>query len=149
MKIGVEQVYAYAVCNRATLRKLFDLVGRPVLCWNMDPGHFVFHDESWAAAVEEFGRRIASVHVKDARSLPDPDGAAAGTLDAMPDGRKFEFVAPGTGEIDQTELIRSLVRVNYEGALILELAKGLPNRAKIAQEFPSCARRLLMEKART
>ncbi len=148
VKLGVEQVFAYKVCNRATLRKIFELVGRDDFYWNLDPGHFVFHDESYLPAIEEFGGRIASVHMKDAKSSPDPDGTAAGTLNATSDGRRFEFVPPGTGQINQAELVRTVAKAGYDGALILELPKGFANRAKIARDFVPYMRGILEETTR-
>ena len=145
VKLGVEQVFVYTVCNRATLRRLFDLVGRDDLYWNLDPGHFVFHQEPIRPAVREFGARIASVHVKDARLADDPEGVAAGTVHAAPGGRRFEFVRPGTGAVDQLGLLRTLRQVGYDGALILELAHSTPNRGNVVRDFPGWYRGLLQE----
>ena len=53
VKLGIEQVFIYSVCNRQTLRDFFERVGRDDLYWNCDPGHFVYHEESFQDAIEQ------------------------------------------------------------------------------------------------
>ena len=145
VKLGIEQVFIYAVCNRETLRRLFDLVARDDLYWNVDPGHFIYHEEPIWPAVREFGRRIASVHVKDAQLYDDPEGKAAGTVFGTPAGRRFDFVPPGTGMVDQVALVRTLREIGYDGVLVLELAKGTPDRGSFTRDFVTAMRQIVDE----
>ena len=141
--LGIEQVFIFAVCNRQTLRHFFQMVGRDDLYWNCDPAHFVFHEEPFQDAIQEFGHRIVNAHVKDARIYDDPDGEAAGTVDEMPRKRRFEFVAPGTGRVDQLEFVKLLHQVGFDGTLVVELPVQMPDRQNVARDSASLVRQLI------
>jgi sugar phosphate isomerase/epimerase len=143
VKLGIEQVFIYSVCNRQTLRGFFQLIDRDDLVWNCDPGHFVYHEESFRDAIGEFGCRIANAHIKDSRIFDDPHGEAAGTVDEMPGKRRFEFVAPGTGSVNQLDFVNALHEVGFDGTLVVELPSNLPNRRQVACDMAPFVRRLI------
>jgi len=145
VKLGIEQVFIYSVCNRQTLRDFFERVGRDDLYWNCDPGHFVYHEESFQDAIEQFGHRIVNAHVKDARIRDDPRGEAAGTVDEMSGHRRFEFVPPGTGSVGQLEFVRSLRQVGFDGTLVVELPANMPGRRRLARDMAPFVRRLIQQ----
>ena len=146
VRLAIEQVFIYAVCNRQTLRHLFELVDRDDLYWNCDPGHFIYHEEPFQDAIREFGHRIVNAHVKDARISADPDGEAAGTVDEMSGKRRFAFVAPGTGSVNQLDFVRSLHQVGFDGTLVVELPWNMPNRRNVARDMAPFVRRLIEQR---
>lgn len=141
--LAIEQVFIYAVCNCQTLRDFFQLVDRDDLYWNCDPAHFVYHEESFQDAIQEFGHRIVNAHIKDSRIFEDPHGKAAGTVDEMPGHRRFEFVAPGTGSVNQLDFVKSLHEVGFDGTLVVELPANMPDRRNVARTMAPFVRRLI------
>ena len=127
VKVGIEPVFVYMVGNLATLRRLFEVVGRDDLYLNYDPSHFPYHDESPLPSIHEFGERVVHAHAKDALVEPDPEGAARDTESEMPGGRKFRFMPPGDGQIDQVAVVQALREVGFDGVLSLELGHGVPD----------------------
>jgi sugar phosphate isomerase/epimerase len=125
MKVAVEPVFVYSVGNLATLRRLFEVVGRPDLYLNYDPSHFPYHDEDPVPPIVEFGDRLVHAHAKDAVVEPDTDAFVRGTEFEMPGGRRFRFAPPGEGQTDHVAVVRALRGVGFDGVLSLELGHGI------------------------
>jgi sugar phosphate isomerase/epimerase len=146
VKVAMEPVFVYMVGNLATLRRLFEVVGRDDLTLNYDPSHFPYHDESPLLPIAEFGSRIVHAHAKDALVRPDPEGTERGTLFEMPGRRKFSFAPPGKGQIDQGAVVRALREAGFDGVLSLELGHGIPDPEQAARESAAFLRGVLAQR---
>lgn len=145
VKVAIEPVFVYMVGNLATLRRLFEVVGRDDLYINYDPSHFPYHDESPLPPIVEFGTRIVHAHAKDALVVPDPEGAERDTVFEVPGGRKFSFVPPGKGQIDQVAVVTALKKAGFDGVLSLELGHGIPNPEQAARDNVGYMRAVLAQ----
>jgi len=134
VKVAVEPVFAYMVGSLATWRRFLEIIGRDDLYLNYDPSHFPYHDESPIPIIEEFGGCIVHAHAKDAMVAPDPEGTERDTVFEMPGGRKFEFVPPGQGQIDQVAVAKALKDAGFEGVVSLELGHGIPDPEQAARD---------------
>jgi sugar phosphate isomerase/epimerase len=104
-----------------TRRALAAIGDRPGFGINFDPSHLEHQLLDSAAFIDEFADRIRHVHVKDAkRRLDGRSSILGGHLDFGQQGRGWDFVSPGHGEVDFDELIRALNRVGYQGPLSIE-----------------------------
>lgn len=129
VKIAIEPVFAYIVGNYETTRKLFEDLGRDDLYLNYDPSHFPYHKESALPLIEDFGKKIIHVHVKDAGVLKlnkkniKPDGY----IYAMRSGNEaFTFAPPGKGVLDWDKIVLALKKAGYDGVLSVEMGHGYP-----------------------
>jgi sugar phosphate isomerase/epimerase len=105
-----------------TTRRALEAIGeRDGFGINMDPSHFVPQFLDPVAFVDEFGSRIHHAHVKDSRRrLDGRSSILGGHLDFGRPGRGWDFVSPGHGDVDFTELFRALNRIGYDGPLSIE-----------------------------
>ncbi len=105
-----------------TTRKTLDAIdNREGFGINFDPSHFEHQFLDSAAFVTEFADRIYHVHVKDSiRRLDGRRSILGGHLNFGEEGRGWDFVSPGHGDVDFEALIRALNRIGYQGPLSIE-----------------------------
>jgi sugar phosphate isomerase/epimerase len=106
----------------ATTRKALAAIGdRPGFGINFDPSHLEHQFLDSAAFIDEFGHKVFHAHVKDAkRRLDGRSSILGGHLDFGEQGRGWDFVSPGHGDVDFEEMFRALNRVGYDGPLSIE-----------------------------
>ena len=126
-----------------TTRKLLDAVGdRPAFGINLDPSHLAHQLLDPAAFADEFDDRIQHVHVKDVRvALDGRRGILGSHLDFGDPHRGWEFVSPGRGDVNFTDLIRALNRIGYAGPLSVEWEDAGMDREWGAREAAEFVRR--------
>lgn len=78
----------------------------------VDTGHYIRSNEDPVAAVEAFGKRTYSVHLKDVKTLPDG-------------GKRFTVL--GEGDLDTEKLLRALRKVGFSDCLALEYEENPRN----------------------
>ncbi len=105
-----------------TTRKTLAAVDhRPSFGINFDPSHLVPQFLDSAAFVDEFAAHIHHVHVKDSkRTLDGRRSILGGHLNFGEQGRGWDFVSPGHGDVDFEAMIRALNRIGYNGPLSIE-----------------------------
>ena len=106
----------------ATTRKALAAIGdRPGFGINFDPSHLEHQFLDSAAFIDEFGHKVFHAHVKDARRrLDGRSSILGGHLDFGEQGRGWDFVSPGHGDVDFEEMFRALNRAGYDGPLSIE-----------------------------
>ena len=115
---------------------------RPGFGINFDPSHFAHQFLDSAAFVEEFADRIYHVHVKDSRkTLDGRRSILGGHLNFGEQGRGWDFVSPGHGDVDFEEMFRALNRIGYEGPLSIEWEDSGMDREWGAQDALAFVRR--------
>jgi sugar phosphate isomerase/epimerase len=126
-----------------TARKALDAVdNRPGFGINFDPSHFAHQFLDSAAFVQEFADRIYHVHIKDSRkALDGRRSILGGHLNFGEDGRGWDFVSPGHGDVDFESLFRALNRIGYEGPLSIEWEDAGMDREWGAQDALAFVRR--------
>ncbi|MGH3030959.1 MAG: sugar phosphate isomerase/epimerase family protein [Gaiellaceae bacterium] len=126
-----------------TARKALAAVDdRPGFGINFDPSHFAHQFLDSAAFVEEFSDRIYHVHVKDShKTLDGRRSILGGHLNFGEDGRGWDFVSPGHGDVDFESLFRALNRIGYDGPLSIEWEDAGMDREWGAQDALGFVRR--------
>jgi sugar phosphate isomerase/epimerase len=81
---------------------LMEMIDHPSVGVAVDPSHATFAGERAADVVRALGSLVKHVHLRDGRG-------------------KDIMVVPGDGDVDFSELSRSLLEVNYRGAAVIEL----------------------------
>ena len=102
--VGFEPVATQFVCTVDGLKRLMNELEPLVLYANYDPSHYLVHGDDPAGGVRTFGGRIAHVHIKDAKGVPEA----------------YEFPPLGQGVIDFSGMISALRETGYEGFLSVE-----------------------------
>jgi sugar phosphate isomerase/epimerase len=106
------------VTTRKTLRAIDN---REAFGINLDPSHFAHQFLDTAQFAIEFADRIYHVHVKDSRKrLDGRRSILASHLNFGEEGRGWDFVSPGHGDVDFEEFFRALNRIGYQGPLSIE-----------------------------
>ncbi|MDF1797258.1 MAG: myo-inosose-2 dehydratase [Coxiellaceae bacterium] len=84
-----------------------------------DSGHFVYADIDPLWVLQQYGDRIAHVHLKDCRfdKLEQVKQQGLSFLDGV---RMGTFTVPGDGDIDFLPLFKQLQQADYSGWLIIE-----------------------------
>jgi sugar phosphate isomerase/epimerase len=105
-----------------TTRRALDAIGRREgFGLNVDPSHLEHQFLDTAAFVDEFADRVHHVHVKDTkRHLDGRSSILGGHLEFGEQGRGWDFVSPGHGDVDFEAMFRALNRAGYEGPLSIE-----------------------------
>jgi len=122
VKFGLEVHPTEIAYDFVTTRKALKAVGnRPGFGINFDPSHFAHQFLDSAAYIEEFADRIYHVHVKDSkRYLNGRNSILGGHLNFGEQGRGWDFVSPGHGDVPFEEVFRALNRIGYQGPLSIE-----------------------------
>ena len=125
VRIAIEPVFVYMVCNAQTTGRLLEELGKEELFINFDPSHFPYHMEEANAFLDLFGSKIIHAHAKDAR-VETPEDSSSKEDDGWPmkDGNVFHFAAPGRGVLDWPSLLDKLSDIGYDDVLSLEMGHG-------------------------
>jgi sugar phosphate isomerase/epimerase len=101
----------------------------PSFGFNFDPSHFIHQLIDPVEFINEFGKYIYHVHVKDSRlQLTGKNSILGGHLDFGDHKRGWDFVSPGHGDVKWDRLIRALNRFGYQGPLSIEWEDSGMNR---------------------
>lgn len=101
----------------------------PSFGFNFDPSHFIHQFIDPVEFINEFGKYIYHVHVKDSRlQLNGKNSILGGHLDFGDPRRGWDFVSPGHGDVKWDRLIRALNRFGYQGPLSIEWEDSGMNR---------------------
>lgn len=93
----------------------------PAFGFNFDPSHFIHQFVDPVEFINEHGRRIFHVHVKDSRvQLNGRNSILSSHLDFGDHRRGWDFVSPGRGDVRWDRIIRGLNRIGYQGPLSIE-----------------------------
>ena len=94
-----------------------------------DPSHFIHQFIDPVEFINEFGKNIFHVHVKDSRVQLNGRNSILGShLDFGDYRRGWDFVSPGHGDVKWDRLIRALNRFGYQGPLSIEWEDSGMNR---------------------
>ncbi len=108
---AIEIHKGFPVDNCATLREVLDGICDERMKAVLEVGHLHHAGETWRQAWDQFGERLAVVHLKD-----------------IQDGRN---VALGMGEIDLSGIVQHLKAAQYSGHWVVELL--VPDRENTPQ----------------
>jgi sugar phosphate isomerase/epimerase len=144
VRFGLEVHPTEIAYDFVTTRKAIDAVdGHPSFGINFDPSHLIPQGLDPEAFVLEFGDRIFHAHVKDSLRRTDGRRSILGShLDFGAEGRGWDFVSPGHGEVDFELVFRALNRVGYEGPLSIEWEDSGVDREWGAPDALAFVRRL-------
>ena len=132
VKIAIEPVFVYAVCNYNTLSRLFKDLKREDLYINFDPSHFPYHRESPIPIIKEFGQRIIHTHVKDAKvSKHVPQDIENKEAWNMGNDEEFKFAPSGKGVLNWPEILSVLKETGYDYVLSLEMGHNYGEEPEI------------------
>jgi sugar phosphate isomerase/epimerase len=122
VRFGLEVHPTEIAYDFVTTRKTLDAIGnRPGFGINLDPSHFAHQSLDTAQYALEFADRIYHVHVKDSKKRLDGRRSILGShLNFGEEGRGWDFVSPGHGDVDFEDLFRALNRIGYQGPLSIE-----------------------------
>ena len=113
-----------------TAQRTLDAINNhPAFGFNFDPSHFIHQFIDPVEFINEFGKYIFHVHVKDSRlQLTGKNSILGGHLDFGDHRRAWDFVSPGHGDVKWDRLIRALNRFGYQGPLSIEWEDSGMNR---------------------
>jgi sugar phosphate isomerase/epimerase len=101
----------------AVWRAMFDAIPGDTLGLNLDPSHLVWQMIDAERVVEEFGSRIYHVQAKDVEI--DRNGLYEHGTTSIGIGWQRPRL-PGLGEVNWPRFLSALIRVGYEGAVVVE-----------------------------
>lgn len=114
----------------------------PAFGFNFDPSHFIHQFINPVEFIDEFGKRIWHVHVKDSRvQLTGRNSILSSHLDFGDSRRGWDFISPGRGDVKWDPIIRGLNRAGYSGPLSIEWEDSGMNREWGAPEALAMVRR--------
>ncbi len=114
----------------------------------VDTGHYIRSDEDPVEAIERLGRRVFGVHLKDVRTIRDPEEVAR--LKKADQGRKRKrlrdgdrklMTVLGQGDLDIVGCLKALRRLNYDYCLSLEYEENPDNPLSDIEVCLSAVRR--------
>jgi sugar phosphate isomerase/epimerase len=143
VRFGLEVHPTEIAYDFVTTRKTLDAIGnRGGFGINLDPSHFAHQFLDAAAFALDFADRIYHVHVKDSKKrLDGRRSILASHLNFGEEGRGWDFVSPGHGDVDFEELFRALNRIGYAGPLSIEWEDSGMDREYGAQDALAFVRR--------
>src|SRR5215203_1630419 len=143
VRFGLEVHPTEIAYDFVTTRKTLDAIGRrEAFGINLDPSHFAHQFLDPARFALEFADRIYHVHVKDSkRRLDGRRSILASHLNFGEEGRGWDFVSPGHGDVDFGEFFRALNRIGYTGPLSIEWEDSGMDREYGAQDALAFVRR--------
>jgi sugar phosphate isomerase/epimerase len=143
VRFGLEVHPTEIAYDFVTTRKTLDAIGnRGGFGINLDPSHFAHQFLDAAAFALDFADRIYHVHVKDSKKrLDGRRSILASHLNFGEEGRGWDFVSPGHGDVDFEELFRALNRIGYTGPLSIEWEDSGMDREYGAQDALAFVRR--------
>jgi sugar phosphate isomerase/epimerase len=108
--------------------------------FNYDPSHLGYQGVDYISFINEFGKKIFHVHMKDVAWSDHlvEAGVFGGHTEFGTPGRYWDFRSLGRGNINFEEIIRALNRIRYDGPLSVEWEDSGMDReygAKEACEF--------------
>ncbi len=137
IRLALKPHVGAAVHDTTTARWAHKEVGSAYLGLNFDPSHLHRVPEDVATAATSFGDLIIHSHFRDCPSRVERGPGSP------------EQQVPGRGEVDISEVLKSLARTNYQGPLSFECigAKGysLARATAIAAETRGYLNRCLQE----
>lgn len=89
----------------------------PLIGACVDTGHYLRSDEDPVSVVQQLGKRVFGVHLKDVRTLYGNDGK----------GNKKQFTILGEGDLNVIGLLRELRRIGYDKNLSIEYEENPQN----------------------
>jgi sugar phosphate isomerase/epimerase len=143
VRFGLEVHPTEIAYDFVTTRRLLDaLDNRATFGINLDPSHFAHQFLDTAQFALDFPNRIYHVHVKDSKKRLDGRRSILGShLNFGEEGRGWDFVSPGHGDVDFEQLFRALNRIGYEGPLSIEWEDSGMDREYGAQDALAFVRR--------
>jgi sugar phosphate isomerase/epimerase len=143
VRFGLEVHPTEIAYDFVTTRKTLDALGnREAFGINLDPSHFAHQHLDTAQFALEFSDRIYHVHVKDSIKRLDGRRSILGShLNFGEEGRGWDFVSPGHGDVDFEDLFRALNRIGYQGPLSIEWEDSGMDREYGAQDALAFVRR--------
>jgi sugar phosphate isomerase/epimerase len=143
VRFGLEVHPTEIAYDFSTTRKALDAFdNRQAFGINLDPSHFAHQFLDAADFALEFGDRIYHVHVKDSKTRLDGRRSILGShLNFGDEGRGWDFVSPGRGDVDFDQLFRALNRIGYSGPLSIEWEDSGMDREHGAQDALAFVRR--------
>jgi sugar phosphate isomerase/epimerase len=118
----------------AVLKGFLDSLGSKGVAVNLDPANFVMvTGDDPVQAVYTFGDYIVHTHAKDGRKLRESNPEAIYGIigDAMSDGKYFEELPLGEGDVDFNAYLKALKEIVYKGFLTIEREVGANPAADI------------------
>lgn len=108
-----------SIQSQQELSRLMDDTDPSLVHLLYDSGHFIYAgiDPLWV--IEQYGHRIAHVHLKDCR-FDLLDKVKRERLSFLDGVRLGTFTVPGDGDIDFLPIFKSLQQAHYQGWLIIE-----------------------------
>lgn len=126
-----------------TRRALAAIGSRTGFGLNFDPSHLLPQGLDPVPFIEEFGKRIHHVHVKDVRRRLDGRRSLLGSHLPFGDGeRGWNFRTPGHGEVDFVAINEALNAAGYAGPLSVEWEDAAVDREWGARDALAFVRRL-------
>lgn len=129
VRIGIENCPMYFTADEwpggknlavspAIWRQMFSDISSPHFGLNYDPSHLVWQGMDWLQPLREFREKLFHIHAKDVRIQRDRLNEVG--IFAHP----TEFHQPripGYGEIDWAQFMGTLMEVNYDGPVCIEV----------------------------
>jgi sugar phosphate isomerase/epimerase len=102
----------------AIWRRMFADINSPNFGLNYDPSHMVWQQMDWLKPLREFREKLFHIHAKDVRLGRDELNDAG--IFAYPKEYHFPRI-PGFGDIDWGKFIGTLMEVEYDGPVCVEV----------------------------